>query len=71
MFGILPSFGFYVRHISNIRMKNISVNIEQKDGRPAFQLDDVHDSQFDEISVKSITSTPAFSTNQKYYHFGK
>lgn len=64
MFGTLPSFGFYIRHARNIKMKNIFIDIEQKDGRPAFLLDDVRDSQFDEISVKSITSTPAFSINQ-------
>lgn len=64
MFGILPSFGFYIRHARNISMNNIIVTIQQQDGRPAFLLDDVHDSVFDDISIKSITPTPAVSINQ-------
>jgi polygalacturonase len=64
MFGMLPAFGFYIRHARNIQMNHISVAIEQPDGRPAFMLDDVQDSVFDDISVKSITQTPVFSVHQ-------
>lgn len=64
MFGTLPSFGFYIRHARNIKMQNILVDIKQKDGRPAFLLDDVYDSHFDEISVKSINTTPVLSIHQ-------
>ena len=62
MFGTLPSYGFYVRHARGVSMNNISVTIQQKDGRPAFLLDDVHDSTFERISVSSPSKTPAFTT---------
>jgi hypothetical protein len=42
MFGMLPAYGFYVRHVRNITLKNIRVISKQADGRPAFWLDDVH-----------------------------
>jgi hypothetical protein len=64
MFGVLPAYGFYIRHARNVKMNNIHVTIEQPDGRPAFFLDDVHDSAFDNISASGITPTPAFSINQ-------
>ena len=61
MFGTLPSFGFYIRHVKNLKMNNIQIEIKQKDGRPAFMLEDAHDSKFDEISVSSLNTTPSFS----------
>ena len=64
MFGTLPAYGFFIRHARGIRMKDVSIAIEQKDGRPAILLDDVHDSVFDDISIKDITPTPAFSVGK-------
>jgi polygalacturonase len=61
MFGVLPAYGFYVRHVRNLNMKNISLAIEQEDSRPAFLLDDVHNSKFTDIMVQGIKPTPAFS----------
>lgn len=64
MWGVLPAFGFYVRHVKGLRMKNISVAIKQDDGRPAFMLDDVHDSVFDNISASNNLLTPVIATHQ-------
>lgn len=41
MFGELPAWGFYVRHVDGITMKNIKVSIAETDYRPAFVFDDV------------------------------
>lgn len=60
MFGVLPAYGFYIRHVKDIQMTNVRVTIRQKDERPAFVLDDVHDSVFHEIHTESITDTPRF-----------
>jgi hypothetical protein len=64
MWGTLPSYGFYLRHVKGIRMNNITINQKQADGRPAFILDDVHDSDFDEISAQNIVLSPVFSVQQ-------
>lgn len=64
MFGVLAAHGFYIRHAKDIKMTNIRVVIIQKDARSAFVLDDVHDSVFNNITVKDNRNTPAFSINK-------
>jgi hypothetical protein len=51
-------------------MRNIRLAIEQEDGRPAFMLDDVHDSKFDDIDVSSIIRTPALSAHPNCSNIG-
>lgn len=41
MFGILPSYGFYCRHIVELSLANISISYERDDLRPAIVCDDV------------------------------
>jgi parallel beta-helix repeat protein len=41
MFGELPAWGFYVRHMDGLTMKNIKLSIDAPDYRPAFVFDDV------------------------------
>lgn len=42
MFGELPAWAFYVRHVNGLTMKNVIVKAEAQDYRPAFVFDDVH-----------------------------
>ena len=42
MFHELPAWGFYVRHASNIRMKNVKLYLDEEDFRPAFVFDEVN-----------------------------
>ena len=51
MFGELPSWGFYVRHVRGITFRNISLRLQDNDFRPAFVFDDVEQLRFDNISV--------------------
>jgi hypothetical protein len=41
MFGELPAWGFYVRHVNGISFKNITLTLDDEDFRPAYVLDDV------------------------------
>ncbi len=41
MFRELPAWGFYVRHVDGLRMKDIKLSIESPDYRPALVFDDV------------------------------
>ncbi|MEQ1603260.1 MAG: glycoside hydrolase family 28 protein [Pyrinomonadaceae bacterium] len=41
MFGVLPAYGFYVRHAKGITFDNVKVTYERPEERPAFVLDDV------------------------------
>ncbi|HZL08835.1 MAG TPA: glycoside hydrolase family 28 protein [Prolixibacteraceae bacterium] len=71
MFGELPAWAFYVRHVSGLRMKNFSVKAEAKDYRPAFVFDDVNglilskfkiseDDTDPQIILKDVTITSLF-----------
>ena len=51
MFGELPAWGMYVRHVKGLIMKNITVRAEQPDYRPAFVFDDVSGLKMDQIRV--------------------
>ena len=51
MFGELPSWGFYVRHVKGITMKNIKLKLEKEDFRPAFVFDDVQNLQMEKIQL--------------------
>lgn len=41
MFGELPSWGFYVRHVDGIRFKDVHLSLVDEDFRPPFVFDDV------------------------------
>jgi hypothetical protein len=41
MFGELPSWGLYLRHIRNITLKNVQLSLEADDFRPAIVEEDV------------------------------
>lgn len=41
MFGELPAWGLYARHVAGLTMRNITVKIQKPDYRPALVLDDV------------------------------
>jgi len=41
MFGELPTWAFYVRHVNGLKLKNISVQTIKSDYRPAISFDDV------------------------------
>jgi len=58
MFGEMPSWGFYVRHVNGIEMKNIKLILEKEDFRPAFVFDDVKN-----LTMKAI-DIPSDKTNQ-------
>lgn len=53
MFGELPSWGFYVRHVNGIEMKNIKLILEKEDFRPAFVFDDVKNLTMKAIDIPS------------------
>ena len=41
MFGELPAWGFYVRHVSGLTLKGITLHLREDDYRPAFVFDRV------------------------------
>lgn len=41
MFGELPAWGFYLRHVRNITLKNVQLSLADDDFRPAIVEEDV------------------------------
>ncbi len=41
MFGDLPSYGFFIRHVDGIRLRNIRLSVSEEDLRPAIVCNDV------------------------------
>jgi polygalacturonase len=46
MFGVLPAYGFFVRHARGVVFDNVEVSFEKEDARPAFLLDNVDGIEF-------------------------
>ena len=53
MFGDLPAYGFFIRHVKGLLMRDVEVSYLSPDLRPAFWLNDVKDVEF--IHVKAPT----------------
>ncbi|MEZ4688259.1 MAG: glycosyl hydrolase family 28 protein [Bacteroidia bacterium] len=51
MFGELPAWGFYIRHVSGLSMSNVRVKIRRPDYRPAFVLDDVKNASLESVDI--------------------
>ncbi len=41
MFGVLPAYGLFCRHVTNLRLHNLDLAFEKEDQRPAMVFDDV------------------------------
>jgi len=60
MFGNAPSYGFFLRHVTGIDLSNIQINYIKDDNRPPFILEDVKDSDFQNIKAKHAPDVPTF-----------
>jgi hypothetical protein len=65
MFKELPAWGAYIRHAEKIEFRNVQLNCEKKDYRPAIVLDDVHASKFGGGHV----TEPAAGKKQTVYQY--
>jgi hypothetical protein len=58
MFGELPSWGFYVRHVNGLSMKKVRLSVRDDDFRPAYVFDDVKNLTLDGGSITSLSKNP-------------
>ncbi len=54
MFGILPAYGFFIRHAGGIELNDVAISYMKEDSRPAFVLDSV-----DGISLENCKAQKA------------
>lgn len=57
MFGVLPAYAFFIRHAKDILLSDIRITMRQEDARPAFVLDDVHDSTLENVRVEGVAAS--------------
>jgi hypothetical protein len=51
MFGVLPAYGFFCRHVKGLNMENIDLSYELPDCRPALYMQDVKDSRISDLKA--------------------
>ncbi|TDD94286.1 glycoside hydrolase family 28 protein [Flavobacterium cellulosilyticum] len=68
MFGELPAYGFYIRHVNGITMKNIKLTLDNSDFRPAFVFDDVQDITMNKIAIPDSKKGQIILKNSSQNH---
>ena len=61
--GIMPVYGFFIRHVKGIKMNNVEVSYLGKEVRPAFYLDDVKDADFFRVKAEPVKGVKTFVLN--------
>jgi polygalacturonase len=59
MFGNMPSYGMFARHVKGLRARDLMFTTDRDDARPAFRLEDVAGADFDHV-VLPVSPAPAF-----------
>jgi polygalacturonase len=59
-FGPMPTHGFFVRHAKRISFRDVEVDYEKEDQRPAILLDDVVGADFAHIRMAHASGVPTF-----------
>ena len=60
MFGELPAYGFFIRHVKGLQMRDVEVSYLSSDLRPAFWLNDVAAAEFIHVKAQKESDAPAF-----------
>jgi len=61
MFGKIPAYGFFIRHVKNIDLNNVEVSYMKEDLRPAFSLIDVKGAEFKNVRAQRMANAPIFT----------
>ncbi len=59
--GIMPAYGFYLRHIKGITLDNIQLHTLSADARPPLALSDVVGAEFFRVKADKAEQTPVFA----------
>jgi polygalacturonase len=60
MFGVIPAYGFFIRHVKGIELNDVEVRVKAEDQRPAFLLVDVSGAEFNRLKADHAASAPTF-----------
>jgi hypothetical protein len=60
MFGEIPAYGFFIRHVRGIELSNVEVSYLKEDLRPAFILWEVRGAAFLHVNAQHAPDVPTF-----------
>jgi polygalacturonase len=63
MFGEIPAYGFFIRHVNGLKMDNVEVSYMKDDLRSAFWLNDVKGAEFFRVRAQRRPDVPRFVLN--------
>jgi hypothetical protein len=61
--GIMPAYGFFIRHINNIKLNNVEAGYTGKELRPAIMMNDVKGADFFHLKVQPVAGTKSIVLN--------
>jgi hypothetical protein len=64
MFGALPAYGIYARHVRSLSMDHIDLSLARNDVRPPVMLYDAVGARFEHMRVQAGANVPVFALNQ-------
>jgi polygalacturonase len=59
MFGEIPAYGFFIRHVKGIELDNVDVRYLKEDARPPFILQAVTRAEFDNVKAQHVSGVPS------------
>lgn len=60
MFGAIPAYGFFVRHVKGLEMRDVEVSFAKEELRPAFVLDNVNGADLRGLKAQRAADVPMF-----------
>lgn len=63
-FGVLPAYGFFIRHVAGIELNNVEVSFLGNESRPAFFVNDVKGISLRNVKAQKGSSASVFVLQQ-------
>ncbi len=64
MFGSLPAYGMYIRHVHGISMDHVDLSLMKNDTRPPIMIYEAAGAQFEHMRAQAAPNVPLFVLNQ-------
>ena len=72
--GVMPAYGFFIRHARNVEVTDVEVSALKEDLRPPFVLSDVDGAEFNLVKAQHASGVPTFKLsdvrNLSLFHCG-
>ncbi|MES1257028.1 MAG: glycosyl hydrolase family 28-related protein [Acidobacteriota bacterium] len=59
MFGLLPAWGFFIRHAKGIEFNNVDLSFLREDRRPAFVIDQAEAVELNHVKLQRVAGVPS------------